>query len=168
MLYGTCRQTRKLGTGGLSYLSKIVFLTKRKRWGISNQRLLALEPSPYPPASDPLSHQEGQSQRTTSLSLRVPPAFPSLLPWVSSLCFSLHWLFSPLSASAHRFCPQFPSPGFKNLSQADDCSGKYRVPKTRTYWPSLGHIAAPGLIYESSRVAGRVPDPHKEGKQCLG
>ena len=168
MLYGTCRQTRKLGAGGLSYLSKIVFLTKRKRWGISNQRLLALEPSPYPLASGPLLHQEGQGQRTTSLSLRVPPAFPSLLPWVSSLCFSLHWLYFPPSASVHRFCPQFPSPGFKNLPQADDCSGKYRVPKTRSYWLSLGHIAAPGLIYESSRVVGHVPQPHKEGKQCLG
>ena len=171
-MYGTCRQSRKLGTGGLSYLSRIIFLAKRKRWGVSNQRLLALEPSPYPPASDPLRHQEGQGQST----IFSVPACPcvSLLPFplschvVSSLCFSMHWLYFPLSAFVHLFLPSVPKSWIQEPAQADDCSGKYRVPKTRSSWPSLGHVAVPGLIYECSRAAGCAPHPHREGKQCSG
>ena len=116
LLYGTCRQTRKLGTGGLSYLSKIIFLTKRKRRGISNQRLLAPEPSPYPPSSDPLRHQEGQGQSTIfSVPTRPSCLSVSLAMWYPlyvSPCTS--FISLSLLLCIH-FCPQFTSPGFKNL-----------------------------------------------------
>ena len=98
----------------------------------------------------------------------------SLLPFplschvVSSLCFSMHWLYFPLSAFVYLFLPSVPKSWIQEPAQADDCSGKYRVPKTRSYWPSLGHVAVPGLIYECSRAAGCAPHPHRKGKQCWG
>lgn len=132
MLYGTCRQTRKLGTGGLSYLSKIIFLTKRKRRGISNQRLLAPEPSPYP-----------HDLRSSKAPGRAGPKCHFLCPLRSS-CLSVSlamWYplyvspctsFISLSAFVHPFLPSVHKSWIQELpAQADDCSGKYRNSQDR-------------------------------------
>lgn len=129
------------------------------------------KPKTPSPRAHPLTHPPqillGTGEGRTQVGIFCTPVPPSLpLPpschMMSYLRSSLCLLYFPLSA--------FPYPVLPCSSRLLDfrtCQGLQerlfqKIPRswTGSDWPSLGHIAAPGSIDESSRAPGHATHSH--------